>query len=106
PDMHALFPKLIPPPTLAPSKYPQLLDPNTVNFSDGLKTAYINHISPAARKPHVADRGEQYGNYSSTAPNDVACLQAFSQRLFFGKFALETKFMAEQEKFTDPIQRG
>ncbi|CAZ85054.1 unnamed protein product [Tuber melanosporum] len=105
PDEYAFFPKLIPSPILAPLRYPQLLHPNTVNYNNKLKAAYINHILPAACKPQLADRGEQYENYGSTAVNDVACLQALSRRIHFGKFVAEAKFLAEKEKFTDLIQR-
>ena len=105
PDEYAFFPELLPSPILAPLKYPQLLHPNTVNFNAELKTAYIKHILPAACKPQLADRGERYENYGSTAVNDVACLQALSRRIHFGKFVAEAKFLAETEKFTDLIQR-
>ncbi|RPB01917.1 chorismate mutase [Choiromyces venosus 120613-1] len=105
PDEYAFFPDLIPEPILAPLKYPQLLHPNTINFNDELKTAYIKHILPAACRPQAADRGEQYENYGSTAVNDVACLQALSRRIHFGKFVAEAKFRAEKEKFTDLINR-
>lgn len=35
---------------------------------------------------------------------DVACLQALSRRVHFGKFVAEAKFLKEKEKFTKLIK--
>jgi chorismate mutase len=50
------------------------------------------------------DRGESQENYGSTATCDIACLQALSRRIHFGKFVAESKFRSEQERFTKLIQ--
>jgi chorismate mutase len=104
PDEYAFFPARLPKPILAPLKYPLLLHPNNINWNDKIKSAYLVHILPAACRP-AQDRGEQNENYGSTAVNDVACLQALSRRIHFGKFVAEAKFRMEEEKFTDLIRR-
>lgn len=52
------------------------------------------------------DRGETQENYGSTAVCDIACLQALSRRIHFGKFVAESKFLTEMEKFTEMIKAG
>lgn len=104
PDEYAFFPGRLPKPILAPLKYPALLHPNSINWNDKIKTAYEEHILPAACRP-AQDKGEQNENYGSTAVSDVACLQALSRRIHFGMFVAEAKFRMEREKFTDLITR-
>jgi len=47
---------------------------------------YLNRIVPAV----CVQKDDQ--NYGSSATCDVACLQALSQRIHYGKFVAETKF--------------
>lgn len=50
------------------------------------------------------DRGQSEENYGSTATCDIACLQALSRRIHFGKFVAESKFRSDVEKYTRFIQ--
>ena len=106
PDEHPFFPDAVETPILQPLQYPQILHPNTVNVNQQIKKKYINIVLPlACREFGRADRGETQENYGSAATCDVACLQALSRRIHFGKLVAESKFQAETEKFVDLIQR-
>lgn len=103
PDEYAFFPGDLPEPFLTPLTYPVLLHPNTVNLNQKLKHSYIHHILPAACGPSP-DGGETRENYGSTAVSDVACLQALSRRIHFGKFVAEAKFREDPQRFTAMIK--
>ncbi|KAI9741451.1 MAG: chorismate mutase aro7 [Claussenomyces sp. TS43310] len=105
PDEHPFFPDALQKPILQPLNYPRILHPNNVNVNEEIKKSYIEHFLPAAcpdfgRK----DRGEAQENYGSSAVCDIACLQALSRRIHFGKLVAESKFRSEKEKFTRLIQ--
>jgi chorismate mutase len=104
PDEYPFFPDQLPEPFLAPLSYPKLLHPNNVNINEKIKDAYTTHILPPACVPAGPDRGEARENYGSTAVADVACLQAMSRRIHFGKFVAEAKFREDPEGFTKMIQ--
>ena len=90
---------------LQPIKYPKILHDNSVNVNDIIKEKYINEVLPeACRNFGRADRGETKENYGSAATCDVACLQALSRRIHFGKFVAESKFQAETERFVKLIK--
>jgi chorismate mutase len=108
PDEYPFFPNQLPKPFLAPLSYPKILYANSVNYNQELMQAYVNHILPAACcvRPGIPDdRGETKENYGSAAVLDVACLQALSRRIHFGKFVAEAKFRQQQEAFSDMIRR-
>lgn len=74
-------------------------------MNEKIKKSYIKHFLPTAcadfgRK----DRGETEENYGSAATCDIACLQALSRRIHFGKFVAESKFQTETEKYTALIK--
>jgi chorismate mutase len=104
PDEYPFFPDQLPEPFLAPLSYPKLLHPNTVNINEKIKSAYIEHILPAACIRAGPDRGEASENYGSAAVMDVACLQALSRRIHFGKFVAEAKFREDPDGFTKMIK--
>ena len=106
PDEYPFFPEALETPILKPLDYPQVLHPNSINVNDKLKHNYITQILPAACSQFDReDRGEKQENYGSAGTCDVACLQALSRRVHFGKFVAEAKFRQETEKFTDLIRR-
>jgi chorismate mutase len=106
PDEHPFFPDAIAKPLLRPLRYPQILHPNAVNVNDQIKSAYIGKVLPTACKHFDrVDRGEMQENYGSTAVADVACLQALSRRIHFGKFVAESKFQQETERFVELIHK-
>lgn len=105
-DEHAFFPDALQKPLLKPLEYPKILHPNNVNLNEQLKQKYINLILPRLCTSYLRkeDRGEQKENYGSTATCDVACLQALSRRIHFGKFVAESKFREETAKFVNLIK--
>ena len=105
PDEYPFFPDVLQKPILKPLHYPKILHSNDVNVNGKLKDSYIQHVLPAAcAKFDREDRGEQQENYGSAATCDVACLQALSRRIHFGKFVAESKFQTETERFVNLIK--
>lgn len=105
PDEYPFFPDTLETPILKPLEYPKVLHPNTVNVNDKLKHSYITQVLPAACTQFSReDRGEAQENYGSAGTCDVACLQALSRRVHFGKFVAESKFRKEPARFTELIQ--
>lgn len=107
PDEYPFFPEIVQKPILQPLHYPKILHKNDVNVNQKIKDSYINHFLPAACANFGRqDRGETEENYGSSATADIACLQALSRRIHFGKFVAESKFQSETEKFTRLIKAG
>ena len=105
PDEYPFFPDVLQKPILKPLNYPHILHPNNVEVNQELKQRYIEAILPnACRDFEREDRGERAENYGSAATCDVACLQALSRRIHFGKFVAESKFQQETEKFVALIK--
>ena len=107
PDEYPFFPDALQTPILQPLNYPPILHPNNVDVNQELKKKYIDIILPnACRQFGREDRGQKEENYGSTATCDVACLQALSRRIHFGKFVAESKFQQETERFVELIRAG
>jgi len=107
PDEYPFFPQVLQRPMLQRIKYPKLLHDNNVTVNDLIKEKYIKEVLPeACREFGREDRGEAAENYGSAATCDVACLQALSRRIHFGKFVAETKFQHETERFVRLIKDG
>ncbi|CAI4216930.1 unnamed protein product [Parascedosporium putredinis] len=87
-----------PPPSATP-----ILHPNDVNVNDKIKSFYTDRFLPAVCHRRD-DRGPSSENYGSTATCDIACLQAISRRIHFGKFVAEAKFRLEEEKYSAYIR--
>ena len=105
PDEYAFFPDALQKPILQPLNYPKILHPNDVDVNQEIKRKYIDLILPRiCPKFGREDRGEKQENYGSTATCDVACLQALSRRIHFGKFVAESKFRQETDKFVHLIK--
>ena len=105
PDEYAFFPDAIQKPILQPLDYPKILHLNDVNVNKELKREYIEIFLPrVCRQFGREDRGEKQENYGSAATCDVACLQALSRRVHFGKFVAESKFQQETERFVKLIK--
>ncbi|KAK5192459.1 chorismate mutase aro7 [Exophiala xenobiotica] len=105
PDEYAFFPQVLQRPMLQAIKYPRILHDNDVNVNQIIKEKYINEVLPeACREFGREDRGETKENYGSAATCDVACLQALSRRIHFGKFVAESKFQQETERFVELIK--
>ena len=107
PDEYPFFPDVLEDPILQPLSYPHILHENDVNVNDTIKERYIQEILPAVcPKFGREDRGETQENYGSAATCDVACLQALSRRIHFGKFVAESKFQKDPETFVRLIRAG
>jgi chorismate mutase len=105
PDEYPFFPDALQHPILRPLNYPKVLHPNNVNVNDKIKTFYVEKFLPAVCPDFGReDRGESQENYGSSATCDIACLQALSRRIHFGKFVAESKFQSEREKYTQLIK--
>ncbi|KAL7627719.1 chorismate mutase aro7 [Parahypoxylon ruwenzoriense] len=107
PDEYPFFPEALQKPMLKPLDYPKILHPNNVNVNEKIKQFYIEKFLPAVCPDFGRpDRGESAENYGSSATCDIACLQALSRRIHFGKFVAESKFRSDPEKYTDMIKAG
>ncbi|OTA94302.1 hypothetical protein M434DRAFT_394850 [Hypoxylon sp. CO27-5] len=107
PDEYPFFPEALQKPILKPLDYPKILHPNTVNVNAKIKKFYIEKFLPAVCPDFGRpDRGESEENYGSSATCDIACLQALSRRIHFGKFVAESKFQSDPEKYTKMIKAG
>lgn len=105
PDEYPFFPQVLQRPIMQPIKYPTILHPNDVNVNNMIKEKYIQEILPeACRDFGRTDRGETKENYGSAATCDIACLQALSRRIHFGKFVAESKFRSETDRFVKLIK--
>ena len=105
PDEYAFFPDAVQKPILQPLDYPEILHPNDVDVNQTIKEKYIEVVLPrVCRQFGKEDRGEKQENYGSAATCDVACLQALSRRIHFGKFVAESKFQQETERFVKMIR--
>ena len=105
PDEYPFFPSDIKTPILKPLHYPKILHKNDVNVNERIKEYYIQEFLPkACLQTGRGDRGEAEENYGSAATCDIACLQAISRRVHFGKFVAESKFRKEEERFTKLIK--
>ncbi|KAI1853107.1 hypothetical protein JX265_011388 [Neoarthrinium moseri] len=92
-------------PVLAPLEYPKILHANDVNVNDKIRQYYVETFLPGVCPDFGReDRGESKENYGSSATCDIACLQAISRRIHFGKFVAESKFRSEQDHFTALIR--
>ncbi|KAI1615760.1 chorismate mutase [Exophiala viscosa] len=105
PDEYPFFPQVLQRPMLQAIKYPRILHDNDVNVNQMIKEKYIKEVLPeACRNFGREDRGETKENYGSAATCDVACLQALSRRIHFGKFVAESKFQQETDRFAKLIK--
>jgi len=99
PDEHPFFDDL-PPSLLPPLTYDAPIVPTRININRDIKAAYEREIIALFCAP---GDDEQYG---STAVCDVACLQALSKRIHYGKFVAESKFRQAEEHYRALIARG
>ncbi|KAI1141939.1 chorismate mutase [Hypoxylon sp. FL0543] len=107
PDEYPFFPDALQKPILKPLEYPKILYSNTVNVNEKIKQFYVEKFLPAVCPDFGRpDRGESEENYGSSATCDIACLQALSRRIHFGKFVAESKFQSDPEKYTKMIKAG
>jgi chorismate mutase len=94
PDEHAFSPlSVLPQPLLPALCFPSTLVENDINFNADVQRVYRESIVPA-----ICEEGDDQ-NYGSAAACDVACLQALSKRVHYGKFIAEAKYASDPEKY-------
>jgi chorismate mutase len=91
-------PPVLPPLTYAHSPLPSYAD--EINMNEAVMAAYCGPVLDA-----VTEDGDDH-NYGSSALNDVACLQALSKRIHFGKFVAEAKYRENGAVFDAAIAAG
>ncbi|KEY71481.1 hypothetical protein S7711_03548 [Stachybotrys chartarum IBT 7711] len=105
PDEYPFYPEAIQKAILKPLNYPAILHANDVNVNDKIKQFYIEKFLPAVCPDFGhGDRGESQENYGSSATCDIACLQALSRRIHYGKFVAESKFRSDEENYIRMIK--
>jgi chorismate mutase len=97
PDEHPFFADL-PAPILPPIAAASPIKRNAINLNPRIRQLYLDHLLPAICAP-----GDDQ-NYGSSAVCDVACLQALSKRIHYGKFIAEAKFQGDVDTYTALIQ--
>ncbi|KAI0165602.1 chorismate mutase [Xylariaceae sp. FL1272] len=107
PDEYPFFPETLQKPILKPLEYPKILHTNDVNVNDKIKQFYTEQFLPIVCPDFGReDQGESKENYGSSATCDIACLQALSRRIHFGKFVAESKFQSDPDGYTRMIKAG
>ncbi|GAB0495804.1 hypothetical protein MMPV_007110 [Pyropia vietnamensis] len=99
PDEHP-FTDGLPDSVLPPLAYPATLVPNNINVNAEIEAAYVGQMLP-----RVCEGGDDQ-NYGSSATCDVACLQALSKRVHYGKFVAEAKFQEDPAAYTALVRAG
>ena len=88
-------PPALPPLTYAFSPLPKYAD--EINLNADVLAAYTSSVLGA-----ITEEGDD-NNYGSSVLNDVACLQALSKRIHFGKFVAEAKYREAPSAFDGAI---
>ncbi|WVZ92731.1 hypothetical protein U9M48_038775 [Paspalum notatum var. saurae] len=70
----------------------------SVNVNDAIWSMYFSELLPVLTK-----NGDD-GNYAVTVDSDLACLQALSRRINYGRYVAEVKFRDDQQTYTSLIQ--
>lgn len=100
PDEHPFAPEyILPKPILGHLDYPSTLKPNPINVNSMIESVYRQYIIPS-----ICEEGDDQ-NYGSAATTDVACLQALSKRIHYGKFIAEAKCQAEEDRYRGLAKR-
>ncbi|CDF35500.1 unnamed protein product [Chondrus crispus] len=96
PDEHPFAPEsILPKPILGNLEYPQTLRINNINVNSMIEDTYRTSILP-----EICEEGDDQ-NYGSSATCDVACLQALSKRIHYGKFIAEAKCQESESKYRE-----
>ncbi|XP_006289852.2 chorismate mutase 2 [Capsella rubella] len=100
PEENPFFLDNIPHSVFPTHKYPTALHPKalSVNINKQIWDVYFKELLPLFVKP-----GDD-GNYPSTAASDLACLQALSRRIHYGKFVAEVKFRDAPQDYEPAIR--
>ncbi|KAI6670188.1 hypothetical protein NL676_005073 [Syzygium grande] len=99
PEEHPFFPDGLPTSLVPAFNYPKILHPAaaSINVNSTIWEMYFTQLLPLITVP-----GDD-GNYASTAVSDLACLQALSRRIHYGKFVAEVKFKDAPQEYEPAI---
>ncbi|VVB13999.1 unnamed protein product [Arabis nemorensis] len=100
PEENPFFLENIPHSVFPTHKYPPILHTKavSVNINKRIWDVYFKELLPLLVKP-----GDD-GDYPSTAASDLACLQALSRRIHYGKFVAEVKFRDAPQDYEPAIR--
>lgn len=100
PEEHPFFPDDLPTSLVPAFNFPKILHPAaaSINVNSTLWQVYFAQLLPLITVP-----GDD-GNYASTAVSDLACLQALSRRIHYGKFVAEVKFKESPQEYEPAIR--
>ncbi len=87
-------------PILPRLEYPGTLCENDINVNAEIANVYREELLP-----RVCEPGDDQ-NYGSSAAADVACLQALSKRVHYGKFIAEAKVQELPEVYGELARAG
>lgn len=76
------------------------IQPNHVNLNRQVRNCYSEEIIPFLCKP-----GDDQ-HYWESCVTDVQCLQAFSQRIHYGKVVAEVKYRDQKDVICDAVKTG
>ncbi|KAG1327552.1 chorismate mutase 2 [Cocos nucifera] len=96
PEEVPFFPDDLPLPLPLPCDNPQATAP--VSVIEAIWNMYFNDLLPL-----ITVKGDD-GNYALTAAADLACLQALSRRIHYGKFVAEVKFRDAPQDYSPAIR--
>lgn len=96
PDEQPFAPEaILPKPILGDLEYPKTLYKNNINVNARIEETYRAFILP-----QICEAGDDQ-NYGSASTCDVACLQALSKRIHYGKFIAEAKCQESESKYRE-----
>lgn len=101
PDEQPFAPEaILPKPILGELDYPPTLRKNGINVNAMIEKTYRTSILRG-----ICEEGDDQ-NYGSSATCDVACLQALSKRIHYGKFIAEAKCQENESKYRELASSG
>ncbi|KAI4383948.1 hypothetical protein MLD38_009726 [Melastoma candidum] len=100
PEEHPFFPECLPGSCVTGASFPKIFHPAaaSINVNPAVWNAYFDQLLPL-----IAEPGDD-GNYATTVACDLACLQALSKRIHYGKYVAEVKFRNETDKYEPAIR--
>ncbi len=103
PEEHAFFPDALPEPVLPALDFPKLITTESKKVSDVNSDILSWYTGKILERLCVEGDDEQYGSSSMC---DIACLQALSRRIHYGKFVAESKFLGNPDKYRELVANG
>ncbi|XP_073013509.1 chorismate mutase 2-like [Typha latifolia] len=87
-------------PLIPPYNFPKVLYPSAASFnvSQTIWNLYFNELLP-----QFTTKGTD-GNLALTVASDLACLQALSRRIHYGRFVAEVKFRGAPQDYVPAIR--